>query len=515
MSVFSKFCGLFRDLIKSSSDGDIALDDYLIMNRKRTTIKGLLVVSLYVVKILDALSKAKIAHGLIKCSTFYATKNGLIRIRERSSKEINKISDCFWLSPERFDSQGGPTVEDDIFALGITLWEIFSFGRKPNGFAYQLLCPPSCPSEIWKIIQQCWSQDPCDRPKPNELWEQIIQIELNYSELNDLKTVVHNRNDNSPSLWTISSKGTQPIINDGKPKRVDPSWVIPVNRLQIVKTFNGREAILGTGAYGEVLKARYPADSNNFVAVKRINRRAKERNGQRIITDVEREFQIMTKVFHPNIVSIIGIVKDPEIMLVMEFMELGSLAKFLRKLEPNELKSIPLQKYAHDIVSGMEYLEKMRIVHRDLAARNILMSSTDTVKISDFGLAQSLGPGEDVYFVRTPRYLPFKWYAPESIRNDPIFTHKSDVWSFGVTLWELFSLGAIPDYPVNPNSIADLLKFLEGGGILSKPGKGIPNTDKFWAIMVNCWKINSSERPNFTQLKNEIAKICNEIQLKH
>lgn len=98
-------------------------------------------------------------------------------------------------------------------------------------------------------------------------------------------------------------------------------------------------------------------------------------------------------------------------MLVMEFMPMGSLVKYLRNFEKErkDVGRINSVKYALDIVNGMQYLESRKILHRDLAARNILMAREDLVKLADFGLAQSLGPDEETYLVKTPRYLPFRW----------------------------------------------------------------------------------------------------------
>ncbi|XP_015794467.1 tyrosine-protein kinase JAK2 isoform X2 [Tetranychus urticae] len=511
------------------------LDEYLRRNHSEIKTYELIECAMYLTRALCYLHENAITHGMIRCRALLLVERSNSRFQIILGDpfiHLDENEDRLWIPKEYSANSESIPLSVDIFACATTLWEIFSLGQRPPGTdVYNLSRPLSCPSPIWQLIHKCWQPDPEQRKHPMEMHRDIRELFLreyqirNYSSTSEYAYIEENKHKKRSSLaklfnklttnYRVSSEYDYRLEDDENSVDYDYDsdlpWVIPVSHLQI-STFNGREAILGSGAYGEVLKARYPADSDNFVAVKRITRRAKQRNGERIITDVEREFQIMTRVFHPNIVSIIGIVKDPEIMLVMEFMELGSLSKFLRKLEPAEIKSIPFKKYALDIVSGMEYLEKVRIVHRDLAARNILMASTNKVKISDFGLAQSLGPGEDIYFVKTPRYLPFKWYAPESIKQDPIFTHKSDVWSFGITLWELFSVGEVPDYPVaNKNSIVDLIKFLEGGGTLPKPDKEVPDTDKFWQIMLNCWKIDETDRPNFSQLRNEIDEICKDI----
>ncbi|KAJ8934141.1 hypothetical protein NQ314_013551, partial [Rhamnusium bicolor] len=145
---------------------------------------------------------------------------------------------------------------------------------------------------------------------------------------------------------------------------------------------------------------------------------------------------------HPNIVEILGVLREPEISLVMEFVHHGSLQSYL-KIYKESLQEAQLLKYALDIAKGMEYLGRKNIVHRDLAARNILVVDENHVKISDFGLAQVVGTN-DYYILKTERELPIKWYAPESLRGGK-FSVRSDVWSYGVTMCEMFDYGEEPN----------------------------------------------------------------------
>lgn len=281
------------------------------------------------------------------------------------------------------------------------------------------------------------------------------------------------------SLGDAQTDNNTSFMDDSSP------WVIEVDSLSMGQT-------LGTGFYGEVQKAiltQYGGTVKQPVAVKRI------KNSDADLKDLLREINIMKSLRHKNIVEIKGLVEEPETMIVMEYLELGNLLAYLQmyrfKLGINRLL-----KFSSDIAEGMHYLEHKKIVHRDLASRNVLVASTTHVKISDFGLAQFT---EDQYYkFRTQRELPIRWYSPESIAFGR-FSHKSDVWSYGVTLWEIFSYGGNPIIP-NVSDI-DLPKALEMGQRLSKPDR-CPS--EVYVLMRSCWEKKSHERPNFNEIYQQI-----------
>lgn len=173
---------------------------------------------------------------------------------------------------------------------------------------------------------------------------------------------------------------------------------------------------IGQGFYGEVYRGtlEYVGDKDiepRQVAIKKLKSSALASSVQ----DFEREIAIMKTLKHPNIVEILGVYQDPEVSLVMEFVQHGSLQSYL-KIYRETLTTKQLLTYALDIAKGMDYLGHKHIVHRDLAARNILVVDEFHVKISDFGLAQVMGTKE-YYILKTNRDLPIKWYAPESLRD--------------------------------------------------------------------------------------------------
>ncbi|XP_042144790.1 tyrosine-protein kinase JAK2 [Ixodes scapularis] len=274
-------------------------------------------------------------------------------------------------------------------------------------------------------------------------------------------------------------------------------WVI--DSQQLVK---GKP--LGQGFFGEVYAAslkKWAGLQEEVVAVKCMRKSSllelfQSESGLR---DLQREIEIMKNLRHPNIVEIKGLVEEPEMMLVMEFLEMGSLLTYLQTYQ-TKVSHPQLVKYSEDIANGMEYLEEKHIVHRDLAARNILVASKDLVKISDFGLAQ-FTVGHYYYIHTQNRKLPMKWYAPESILYGK-FSTKSDVWSYGVTLWEMFSYGEDP-------VIQDVTQENLGAELLD--GKRLPcppgcPTD-IYRLMQLCWTTDSHQRPGFAQVKSFVRDL--------
>ncbi|XP_045460768.1 tyrosine-protein kinase hopscotch isoform X2 [Harmonia axyridis] len=263
---------------------------------------------------------------------------------------------------------------------------------------------------------------------------------------------------------------------------------------------------IGQGFYGEVYKATLEYYDNTVqnnprqVAVKKL----KSSGISSSLQDFEREINIMKTLQHPNIVEILGVVRDPEILLIMEFVQHGSLQSYL-KINKDSLHTKQLLKYALDIAKGMHYLGQKNIVHRDLAARNILVVDENHIKISDFGLAQAIGTNE-YYILKTNRELPIKWYAPESLR-DGKFSVRSDVWSFGVTMCEMFNCGEEPklanmdDVEQKGQEQEILLNALATGARFPCPPM-CPQAVHI-RIIYPCWQNDPHERPSFSKLISE------------
>jgi len=264
--------------------------------------------------------------------------------------------------------------------------------------------------------------------------------------------------------------------------------------------------LIGQGFYGEVRMGviRHSDGTQETVAVKKLKNTARNTPETH---DLQRECAIMKSLSHPNIVSVKAIMMESSTMLVMEYIPMGCLLAYVRSVEGNErITDEQMLQYTSDIAEGMEYLGKKGIVHRDLAARNILVASEDLVKISDFGLARHVG--YDGYYVirQNAQKLPVPWYAPESLSYWK-FSIQSDVWSYGVTLYEMFSRGLEPIFVSGDHTL--LLQALEQGRRLPCPPR-CPNI-VYTMLMRPCWHQQAERRPSFKSIQETIA--CLRTQL--
>ncbi|KAJ1365352.1 Tyrosine-protein kinase csk-1 [Parelaphostrongylus tenuis] len=254
--------------------------------------------------------------------------------------------------------------------------------------------------------------------------------------------------------------------------------------------------IIGHGEFGDVLVGYY---KDKKVAVK-----VSKRHGNGMLDSLLDESRFMVGLSHRNLVALIGVVLDDiNIYMVTEYMANGNLVDLLRSRGRHQLDKLQLVQFAVDICGGMCYLESRQIVHRDLAARNVLLDEDYVAKVSDFGLAKKAHSSSQD---NTSGKFPIKWTAPEALRHSN-FSSKSDMWSFGVLLWEIFSFGRVP-YPrigVDGRSpIQDVVRHIERGYRMEAP-EGCP-TDIF-RIMNDAWALHPQDRPTFGQVLQRLVAI--------
>ncbi|KAG8442790.1 hypothetical protein GDO86_011560, partial [Hymenochirus boettgeri] len=256
--------------------------------------------------------------------------------------------------------------------------------------------------------------------------------------------------------------------------------------------------VLGSGAFGTVYQGLWIPEGEGIkipVAIKEL-REATSHKANKEILD---EAYVMASVENPYVCRLLGICLTSTVQLITQLMPFGCLLDYVRENKDN-IGSRHLLNWCVQIAKGMNYLEERRLVHRDLAARNVLVKGPQHVKITDFGLAKLLGADEKEYHAEGGK-VPIKWMALESILHR-IYTHQSDVWSYGVTVWELMTFGLKPYDGIPASEISTIL---EKGERLPQPP--ICTIDVYM-IMVKCWMIDAESRPKFRELSAEFTKMA-------
>ncbi|XP_045250492.1 fibroblast growth factor receptor 4 isoform X6 [Macaca fascicularis] len=291
---------------------------------------------------------------------------------------------------------------------------------------------------------------------------------------------------------------------------LDPLWEFPRDRLVLGKP-------LGEGCFGQVVRAEAfgmdPArpDQASTVAVKMLKDNASDKD----LADLVSEMEVMKLIGrHKNIINLLGVcTQEGPLYVIVECAAKGNLREFLRARRPpgpdlspdgpqsseGPLSFPVLVSCAYQVARGMQYLESRKCIHRDLAARNVLVTEDNVMKIADFGLARGIHH-IDYYKKTSNGRLPVKWMAPEAL-FDRVYTHQSDVWSFGVLLWEIFTLGGSP-YPGIP--VEELFSLLREGHRMDRPPHCPP---ELYGLMRECWHAAPSQRPTFKQLVEALDKV--------
>ncbi|XP_065218419.1 fibroblast growth factor receptor 2-like [Planococcus citri] len=279
---------------------------------------------------------------------------------------------------------------------------------------------------------------------------------------------------------------------------LDERWEYPRQNLHLGET-------LGEGEFGQVVRAEARniwghGSGTVTVAVKML----KDDHLDSDMIDLVSEMELMKLLgSHQNILRLLGCCSQGGPLLVItEYARNGNLKNFLRKHHQHsiEIGESTLLTYAHQIAQGMVYLSSIKCIHRDLAARNILVTSEYTMKIADFGLARDVRHTE--YYKKTSKgRLPIKWMAPEALFHNK-YTMQSDVWSYGILLWEIITLGGNP-YP-SIDDQAGLHHALKHNYRMEKPANASTNV---YNLMMDCWSFEPEDRPNFLSIVERLKEL--------
>ncbi|XP_063145778.1 tyrosine-protein kinase JAK3 [Candoia aspera] len=405
-----------------------------------------------------------------------------------------------WVAPECLEDPKKLAVESDRWGFGATLWEIFNGGHVPvcgmephakvRFYQEHRQLPTLKWMELAGLVAQCMDYCPCQRP----IFRAIIRdlngfITSDYELLTDL-----------PLASSSSGGGRDDFACQ------DPT-LFEDRHLKYI-------SVLGKGNFGSVELCRYDPlgdSTGELVAVKRL-----QQTSPRQQQDFKREIAILRSLAHDFIIAYRGVACSRgrnSLRLVMEYLPNGCLRNYLQKNQERlDLKKLLL--YAWQVCKGMDYLGSRRYIHRDLATRNILVENENRVKIGDFGLAKILPQGKEYYVVQEPGQSPIFWYAPESLA-DSIFSQESDVWSFGVVLYELVTYGSASHSPSEEFLrmmghrkpaliVCRLLELLKEQKRLPPP-TGCPS--EILAVMQACWSFLPSQRPRFCTLTAQIEAL--------
>ncbi|KAM9841323.1 tyrosine-protein kinase JAK2a isoform 2-T2 [Aulostomus maculatus] len=412
-----------------------------------------------------------------------------------------------WVPPECIENPQNLSLAADKWGFGTTLWEICSGGDKPlstldcskkNLFyedRHQLPAPKW--TELANLINSCMDYEPLQRPSFRAVIRDLNSLFTPDYELLVESDMVPSRTRGFGFPWTSDSQ---------EPAQFEERHLIFLKQL-------------GKGNFGSVEMCRYDPlqdSTGEVVAVKKLQHSTAEH-----LRDFEREIEILKSLQHENIVKYKGVCYSAgrrNLRLIMEYLPYGSLRDYLIK-NKDHFDCKKLLHYATQICKGMDYLAIKRYIHRDLATRNILVESEMRVKIGDFGLTKVLPQDKEYYTVQEPGESPIFWYAPESL-TESRFSVASDVWSFGVVLYELFTYS---DKSCSPPAVfMDKMGNEKQGQMivcrlvdLLKQGFRLPAPDdcpqEIHQMMTECWSTVPGLRPTFKTLIQSVETVRDSI----
>lgn len=278
----------------------------------------------------------------------------------------------------------------------------------------------------------------------------------------------------------------------------DPNQAVLKFTTEIHPSCVTRQKVIGAGEFGEVYKGTLKASGKKEVPVAIKTLKAGYTEKQRV--DFLSEASIMGQFSHHNIIRLEGVVsKYKPMMIITEYMENGALDKFLREKD-GEFNVLQLVGMLRGIAAGMKYLANMNYVHRDLAARNILVNSNLVCKVSDFGLSRVLEDDPEATYTTSGGKIPIRWTAPEAISYRK-FTSSSDVWSYGIVMWEVMTYGERPYWELSNHEV---MKAINDGFRLPTP---MDCPSAIYQLMMQCWQQERARRPKFADIVSILDKL--------
>ncbi|KAM4531061.1 non-receptor tyrosine-protein kinase TYK2 isoform 1-T1 [Odontesthes bonariensis] len=504
----------------------------VFLHKEKASVNGLwkLIVALQLASALNYLETKSLVHGNVCAKNILVARRGL----EYGTTPFVKLSDpgialnvlpreerlarIPWIAPECIDNGTPIGNVADKWSFGVTLLEICNNGDLPMSAAtlsekerfYQQkgrLAEPSS-LELAKFISMCVTYEPEERPCFRTVLRELTDlIKISQSLLAHLNLCI-----SFPPVSVHLVKQIYIYFFNTDPEMPPSENLQQPDPSMFHKRYLKKMRVLGEGHFGKVTLYLYDPTNDNtgeLVAVKTLKQEC-----DTVPEGFLKEISILKSLYHSNIVKYKGCCNESgrgEVELIMEYVPLGSLRDYL----PRHKVGVPqCLKFAQQICQGMEYLQLKRYVHRDLAARNVLVENDNLVKIGDFGLTKYIPEGEIYYRVREDGDSPVYWYAIECLKEYK-FSFASDVWSFGVTLYEILTTCNKHQSP--PFKYAEmilptegqmttllLIKLLEKNQRLPCP-RDCPHEVKL--LMEQCWDADPAKRPSFKELIEKLEAI--------
>uniref|UniRef100_A0A667YRR0 Tyrosine-protein kinase n=1 Tax=Myripristis murdjan TaxID=586833 RepID=A0A667YRR0_9TELE len=304
----------------------------------------------------------------------------------------------------------------------------------------------------------------------------FVELNQNFTSLIDLVEHYSTHRLSTTNSLGEPCKRTRPQLLDLSHSTVD-EWELPKEEFTL-------EERLGSGHFAEVYRGRW---KNQISVAIKIIKTDSELNH----SEFQKEVQILKSLRHRHLISLFAVcMSSSPYYIITEFMEKGSLLTFLRSPEGEHLELPSLIDMAAQVADGMSYLEERNSIHRDLAARNVLVGENCICKVADFGLARVI---KEPFYITADKKIPYKWSAPEAISHGK-FSNKSDVWSFGILLFEIITYGSVP----YPGGNLEVYQQVTKGYRMPAPPKC---PDFLHEIMLKCWSAEPADRPDFKVLK--------------
>lgn len=359
------------------------------------------------------------------------------------------------------------------------------------------------------LIKGCWKFRSEDRLTPSQGLVIIHKVSEQITRETYIASYVKDFEIKSPfELGSEARCLTGPVA--GSSQRIIPTDLF--RNATDIELDSGTE--LGEGFFCKVFKGFLVDHGCRIPCAVKALKNAKEEDLEELLEEVS----ILAHLSHTNIVKVLAMVDgrqttDGAVMLVMEYMAGGCLLSELHRLRDSgsHMDYVKLLKYSYQISYGLDYLHRCDVIHRDLAARNILLTADkDTCKISDFGLSRILDES-DYYSLTQLQKFPILWTAPEAMETSQ-FTRKNDMWSIGVTMWEIFTLGDKPKHGLFPEPLEKgvrmktlVLRKLKSGDKLPRHRGNISIPNDIYTCIRECWHLTPQSRPTAMELANMIS----------